>query len=70
MTALATGWSRTAIGTYDDAFITSGVLWLLENALVLSIARRPRLKAAFAALATLGSSEPPGTLPRRCPDVG
>ena len=51
-TALATGWSRTALGTYDDAFLISGLLCLVGSALVLSIARRPPLEPAFAALAT------------------
>ena len=47
-TTLAAGWSRTALGTYDDAFLTSGLLCLLGSALVLSIARRPPLEPAFA----------------------
>ncbi|MBV9999517.1 MAG: MFS transporter [Verrucomicrobia bacterium] len=52
-TALAAGWSRTALGTYDDAFLTSGLLCLVGSTLVLSIARRPPLEPAFAtALAT------------------
>jgi sugar phosphate permease len=48
LTALAAGWSRTVIGTYNDAFVTSGVLCLLGSMLVLTIARRPRFEAATA----------------------
>ena len=51
-TALATGWSRTAVGTYDAAFITSGALCLFGSMLVLCIARRPQVLPAFAELAT------------------
>jgi sugar phosphate permease len=47
-TALAAGWSRTLLGTYDDAFLVSGVMCLFASALVLRIARRPRLEPAFA----------------------
>jgi len=35
-TALATGWSRTAVGNYDAAFITSGVLCLFGSMLGLA----------------------------------
>lgn len=51
-TALATGWSRTAVGTYDTAFLTSGALCLLGSMLVLCIARQPRVLPAFAEFAT------------------
>lgn len=50
-TALVAGWSRTALGTYDDAFLTSGLLCLVGSVLVLSIARRPPLEPAFTVLA-------------------
>ena len=56
VTALAAGWSRTAIGTYDDAFVTSGVLCLIASIVVLSIARRPRLDPGFAASLRTGSA--------------
>lgn len=48
VTALAAGWSRTAIGTYNDAFVASGALCLMGSVLVLTIARRPRFEAATA----------------------
>jgi predicted MFS family arabinose efflux permease len=51
-TALATGWSRTATGTYDTAFVTSGALCILGSMLVLCISRRPQILPAFAELAT------------------
>jgi sugar phosphate permease len=51
-TALATGWSRTAVGSYDAAFVTSGALCLFGSMLVLCIARRPQILPAFAELAT------------------
>jgi predicted MFS family arabinose efflux permease len=51
-TALATGWSRTAFGTYDMAFVTSGALCVCASMLVLCIARRPQVLPAFAKLAT------------------
>lgn len=51
-TALATGWSRTVVGSYDAAFVTSGALCLLGSLLVLCIARRPQILPAFAKLAT------------------
>jgi MFS family permease len=51
-TALATGWSRTASGTYDTAFVTSGALCVLGSMLVLCIARRPQVLPASAELAT------------------
>jgi sugar phosphate permease len=51
-TALATGWSRTATGTYDTAFVTSGALCILGSMLVLCIARRPQILPAFGELAT------------------
>jgi sugar phosphate permease len=51
-TALATGWSRTVTGTYDTAFVTSGVLCLFGSMLVLCIARRPQMLPAFAELVT------------------
>jgi predicted MFS family arabinose efflux permease len=38
LTAFAAGAIRTAIGSYDDAFITSGLLCLVGSALVLTIA--------------------------------
>jgi sugar phosphate permease len=50
--ALAAGWSRTAIGTYNDAFVTSGALCLFASVLVLSISRHPRLEPAFVAAMT------------------
>jgi sugar phosphate permease len=51
-TALATGWSRTASGTYDTAFVTSGALCMLASMLVLCIARRPQMLPAFARATT------------------
>ena len=51
-TALATGWSRTVTGTYDTAFVTSGVLCLFGSMLVLCIARRPQMLPAFGELVT------------------
>jgi sugar phosphate permease len=51
-TALATGWSRTAFGTYDASFVTSGALCIGASMLVLCIARRPQVLPAFAKLAT------------------
>ena len=51
-TALATGWSRTVTGTYDTAFVTSGVLCLFGSMLVLCIARKPQMLPAFAELVT------------------
>jgi sugar phosphate permease len=51
-TALATGWSRTATGTYDTAFVTSGALCMLGSMLVLCIARRPQTLPAVTELAT------------------
>jgi len=48
MAALAAGWTRTLTGTYDQAFIASGVLCLLASTIVLAIARRPRLEPAIA----------------------
>jgi sugar phosphate permease len=46
--ALGAGWMRTLTGTYDQAFIFSGALCLIASAIVLLIARRPRLEPAFA----------------------
>jgi sugar phosphate permease len=46
--ALGAGWARTLTGTYDQAFITSGVLCLIASTIVLAIARHPRLEPAFA----------------------
>jgi len=39
ITAFAAGVVRTSIGSYDDAFITSGLLCLVAAVLILSIAR-------------------------------
>jgi sugar phosphate permease len=44
--ALSAGWMRTLEGTYDQAFVLSGVLCLCASIIVLTIARHPRL--AFA----------------------
>ncbi|HYZ17389.1 MAG TPA: MFS transporter [Candidatus Acidoferrum sp.] len=38
MTAFAAGAIRTAVGSYDDAFVTSGLLCLVGSVLVLTIA--------------------------------
>jgi MFS family permease len=46
--ALGAGWMRTILGTYDQAFIASGCFCLLASALVLAIARHPKLEPAFA----------------------
>jgi nitrate/nitrite transporter NarK len=48
MAALGAGWTRTLTGTYDQAFIASGILCLLASTIVLAIARHPRLEPAFA----------------------
>jgi hypothetical protein len=40
ITAFAAGTLRSAVGSYDDAFITSGLLCLVGAVLVLSVARR------------------------------
>jgi MFS family permease len=48
LTALAAGWSRTALGSYDSAFVTSGILCFFAALLVLTIAARPRLEPRFA----------------------
>lgn len=47
-TAFGTGAVRTALGSYNDAFLTSGLLCLLGAALVLTIATKPRLQPGFA----------------------
>ncbi len=39
ITAFAAGMVRSRIGSYDDAFVTSGLLCLIAAALILSIAR-------------------------------
>jgi predicted MFS family arabinose efflux permease len=48
MVALSAGWMRTIQGTYDQAFVLSGVLCLAASVIVISIARHPRLEPAFA----------------------
>ena len=48
MAALGAGWTRTLTGTYDQAFITSGILCLVASTIVLAIARHPRVEPAFA----------------------
>lgn len=48
MAALGAGWTRTLTGTYDQAFIASGILCLLTSTIVLAIARHPRVEPAFA----------------------
>ena len=48
LAALGAGWTRTLMGTYDQAFIASGILCLAASTIVLAIARNPRPEPAFA----------------------
>ncbi len=48
MAALGAGWTRTLLGSYDQAFIAAGVLCLVASGIVLAIARHPQVEPAFA----------------------
>ncbi|HUA09330.1 MAG TPA: MFS transporter [Candidatus Acidoferrales bacterium] len=48
LAALGAGWTRTLTGSYDQAFVTSGVLCLIASTIVLAIAQRPRLEPIAA----------------------
>jgi sugar phosphate permease len=47
LAALGAGWTRTLLGSYDQAFVAAGILCLVASGIVLAIARRPQLEPAF-----------------------